>query len=557
MKSFSRRDFLKMTAVGTLGMSMPGLGCSKSKTERPNIILIMADDMGFSDVGCYGGEIQTPNIDALAGNGVRFSQFYNAARCCPTRASLMTGLYPHQAGVGFMREDLKHPSYRGNLNDRCVTIAEVLGKAGYNTAMVGKWHLGNKEPHRPYNRGFDQYSGLTQGAANYFEPGQTLFRKNKPFNPPEDNFYMTDFFSDSAVDYADTYGRQDEPFFMYLAYTAPHWPIQAPEKDIEKYLGKYMQGWDRLREQRYNRMKEMGLFKSNDWPLSPRDKGAPPWKEVENKAEWDRKMAVYAAMIDRMDQGIGQLMQKLQELGIEENTLVMFLSDNGGCPEAVGRNSTVPPGGSDSFMGYHLPWANASNTPFRLYKHWVHEGGISTPFIAHWPGGIQKQNSITHQTGSIIDVMATCIDVAGAEYPTQFNSREITSLEGKSLLPVFQGEEREGHSHLFWEHEGNRAVRQGKWKLVSQSYVGWKFLSRFSFTGPRQPIEPEWKLYDLEADRIELNDLADQYPRKVNELAARYEEWADKNNVLPWQEYMSRTNIPWLRSLDKIKSPSE
>lgn len=557
MKSYTRRDFLKTTAAGTLGLSMPGFLNSCDKSERPNIILIMADDMGFSDIGCYGSEINTPNIDALAQDGVRFSQFYNAARCCPTRASLMTGLYPHQAGVGFMREDLNIPSYRGHLNDRCVTIAEVLDNAGYNTAMVGKWHLGNKEEHRPYNRGFDQYSGLTQGAANYFKPQNSLFQKNEVFTAPDDGFYMTDFFSDAAVDYADTYGRQDEPFFMYLAYTAPHWPIQAPEGDIQKYLGKYMTGWDKLRKQRYDRMKEMGLFKSNDWSLTPRDKGAPAWKDVENKAEWDQKMAVYAAMIDRMDQGIGRLMIKLEELGIDDNTLVMFLSDNGACSEGIGRNSKTPPGGGDSFMGYHLPWANASSTPFRLYKHWVHEGGISTPFIARWPKGIKKKNAITHQVGTITDVMATCVDLAGTNYPKQFNGREITPLEGKSLLPVFHGDRREGHDNIFWEHEGNRAIRQGKWKLVSPSYVSWKFLSRFSFTGPRNPNTTDWQLYDMEADRTEMNNLADQYPEKVEELAVTYNHWAEQNNVLPWREYMSQTNIPWLESLKNIKTPSK
>lgn len=560
MKSYTRRDFLKTTTAGTLGLSMPGFLNSCNKSERPNIILIMADDMGFSDLGCYGSEIDTPNIDALAQDGVRFSQFYNAARCCPTRASLMTGLYPHQAGVGFMMEDIESPNYQNHLNDQCVTIPEVLGNSGYNTAMVGKWHIGGaQKSYWPMNRGgFDSYTGLVGGASNYFRPrNKRIVKKNKPFKPPQKRFYMTDFFSDSAVDYTDTYGRQEKPFFMYLAYTAPHWPIQAPETEIQKYLGKYMDGWDKLRERRYNRMKEMGLLKSDDWPLTPRDKGAPAWEDVENKVEWDRKMAVYAAMIDRMDQGIGRLMTKLEELGIDDNTLVMFLSDNGGCPEAIGRNSNTPPGGPDSFMGYHLPWANTSNTPFRLYKHWVHEGGISTPFIARWPKGIKKKNTITHQVGTITDVMATCVDLADADYPDQFKGRDITPLEGKTLSPIFEGEQRKGHDTLFWEHEGNRAVRQGKWKLVAPSFVSWKFESRFSFNGPRNPYTSEWQLYDMEADRTELNDLATEYPEKVKELAATYENWAEQNGIMPWKEYMSRTNIPWLESLKNIKPPSK
>ncbi len=556
MNTYSRKDFLKVTTAGTLGWTLPSLGCGRQIKEPPNIIVILADDMGYSDIGCYGGEIRTPNIDRMAAEGMRFSQFYNAARCCPTRASLLTGLYPHQAGVGFMREDLGIPSYRGHLNDRCVTIAEALGNNGYSTAMVGKWHLGKDEGQRPLDRGFDRYSGLLEGSANYFEPeNRTLMQQNELLKAVGDDFYMTDFFSREAEKYVDEYGRRENPFFMYLAYTAPHWPLHAPEEDIEKYLGTYMQGWDALRKQRYNRMKEIGLFKRQDWPLTPRAEESPAWNEVEDKEGWDRKMAVYAAMVGRMDRGIGRVMRKLKELNLDENTLVMFLSDNGGCAEAIGRNSETAPGGPDSFMGYHLPWANASNTPFRLYKHWVHEGGIATPLVVRWPAGIdrQQQNTINHQPGHIIDLMATCLDVSGAEYPQNFDGNAIHPLQGKSLRPCFEGESRESHSYLYWEHEGNRAIRSGNWKLVSKSYVSWKFLTRFSFTQPHKPGDPEWELYDLDTDRTELNDLSKKFPEKVKELAGQYEKWAAENNVLPWQEYMKQTDIPWLESLENIK----
>ncbi len=529
----SRREFLKALAGGAI--AAPLCGCFGTGSissharagKRPNIVLIMADDMGYSDIGCYGGEVHTPSLNKLAAGGLRFSQFYNAARCCPTRASLLTGLYPHQAGIGHMVADRGYPAYQGYLNDRCVTIAEALKLAGYRTLMSGKWHVGERRPHWPTDRGFDRFFGLVSGGANYFDitkskakgVTRTMALDDQPYQPPKEGFYITDAFSDHAVKFIDEYGRDDRPFFLYLAYTAPHWPLHAWPEDIAKYKGTYRKGWDKLREERYARMVRMGLI-SDRWKMSPRDATTWPWAEEKDKELMDLKMAVYAAQIERMDYGIGRVLGKIKELGQEKNTLVMFLADNGGCAEGGprgfdNRKNGLPPGGVDSYMSYGLSWANASNTPFRRYKHWVHEGGIATPFIASWPAVIKSGGTITRQAGHIIDVMATCLDAAGAEYPRTHKGKAVTPLEGKSLLPIFRNGSRRGHDALYWEHEGNRAVRQGKWKLVA-AHGG------------------AWELYDLEADRTELNDLAGSHPDKVDEMKVLYEKWAKRCGVRPW-----------------------
>lgn len=527
---YTRRDFLKAAGLGSLSLAIPGClpGTDEAAKDRPNIILIMADDMGFSDIGCYGAEIHTPNLDQLAAGGMRFTQFYNAARCCPTRASLMTGLYPHQAGMGWMVNngaDLRPQGpYQGYLNDKCVTIAEVLRNAGYHTLMSGKWHVGESRPHWPTDRGFEKFFGLVSGASNYFDITKAkipclkrhMAMDGQPYMPPKENFYMTDATTDHAVDFLDSHGRGEKPFFLYVAYTAPHWPLHALPEDIAKYKGKYMKGWDQLRKQRYQRLIEMGLI-DEKWPLSPRDDGAMAWDEVEDKELMDLKMAIYAAQIDRMDQGIGKIMAKLKEAGKEENTLVIFLSDNGGCHEKgpLGfdrRKNGLPPGGVDSFMSYGRSWANASNTPFRLFKHWLHEGGIATPFIARWPAVIKQKGQITHQVGHVIDLMATCLDVAGAKYPKSFGHNDIIPLEGKSLVPILAGKTRNPHEYLFWEHEESKAVRYGKWKLVTEK------------TG-------SWQLYDLEQDRSEANNLVDKHPEIVSRLESKYEQWAKRCGV--------------------------
>lgn len=499
-----------------------------AEAPRPNIVLIMADDMGYSDIGCYGAEINTPNLDRMAGEGLRFTQFYNAARCCPTRASLLTGLYPHQAGMGSMItrdiENAEPGPYQGFLNDQSVTIAEVLKEAGYTTLMSGKWHVGEERPHWPTDRGFDKYYGLISGGMNYFdiEKGKAegiergFAIDGEPHDPPNKNWYLTDAISDHAVKYVQDYGEDGDPFFLYVSYTAPHWPLHAPEEDIQRYLGKYMDGWDAVREARYKRMIEMGLI-DESWPLSPSDGGVADWEAIEDKAAMDRKMAVYAAQIEVMDRGIGRILDALDATGSAENTLVLFLSDNGGCHEggALGfdrRENGIPPGGVDSYMSYGRSWANASNTPFRMYKHWVHEGGSATPLVARWPAGIEARGAITHETGHVIDFMATFAELAGAEYPEHYNGKPITPLEGRSLLPILQGGARPCHKALYWEHNRNRAIRQGPWKLVA-------------------PKDGDWALYNLEADRTELTDLREERPEIAVNLQSRYEAWAERVGV--------------------------
>ncbi len=496
----------------------------------------MADDMGFSDIGSYGGEIATPNLDALAAGGLRFRQFYNAARCCPTRAALLTGLYSHQAGVGHMVGDYGHPSYQGYLNDRCVTIAEVLGDAGYTALMSGKWHVGESRPHWPVDRGFDEYFGLISGGSNYFrlDGARQMASGNEPYTPPDDgSFYMTDAFTDNAVRFLEQHGPGERPFFLYLPYTAPHWPLHAKPDDIAKYKGKYSMGWDRLRERRFARQQETGI-RDSDWELSSRDEDVPAWEDAKDRQLWERRMEVYAAMIDSMDQGIGRVVDTLRKLGKLDNTLVMFLSDNGGCHESADIEQGTPrntwgdpnamPGGADSFDGYDRPWANASNTPFRMFKSWVHEGGISSPLICHWPAGIRlPPGSITDETAHVIDLMATFADIAGAGYPGEREGRAIAPLEGKSLLPVFETGTREGHPAIFWEHQGNRAVRAGRWKLVSMRVPG-------SLAGG------PWELYDLELDRSEQRDLSAEMPERVREMESLWLEWAEKVGWVPFDQ---------------------
>ncbi|MBI4602607.1 MAG: sulfatase-like hydrolase/transferase [Planctomycetes bacterium] len=489
--------------------------------RRPDIVVILAADMGFSDIGCHGSEIPTPNIDLLAARGLRFTQFYNTARCCPTRASLLTGLYPHQAGVGHMVEDRGKPAYQGYLNDRCVTIAEVLGPAGYRTGMSGKWHVGERRPHWPTDRGFERYFGLVSGGTNYFklDEGRVMARGGDLWSPPEQGFYITDAITGAAVSFLEEACARPEPFFLYVAYTAPHWPLHAPEEDIAKHRGKYRIGWDELRRRRHARQVELGIVDPR-WPISPRDPEAPAWETLDEAARdaWDLKMAVYAAQVARMDAGVGRIVARLRDSGRLDGALVLFLSDNGGCAEVVDRGVKGAPAGTrESFLSYRLPWANASNTPFRSFKHWVHEGGIATPLIAHWPAGIKGPGSLTGEPGHVIDILPTCLEAAGAAYPRSFGGREVLPVEGKSLLPVLREGRRDGHEAIFWEHEGNRAVRRGKWKLVARH---------------NRP----WELYDLEADRTELHDLAGERAELARELSGLRDRWAARAGVLPWRD---------------------
>lgn len=524
---------------------------SCDKESRPNIILILADDMGYSDIGCMGSEIKTPNIDALAGEGVLFLNFYNGARCCPTRASLMTGLYAHQTGMGEMEPDRGLPGYRGNINKNCVTIAEALKHNGYSTYMSGKWHLTNKRRAEkeedkfnwPVQRGFDKFYGTIAGAGNFFMPA-TLTRQNtnieeEAANDPD--FYYTDAITDNAVSFINDHQTQNnqKPFFLYVAYTAPHWPLHAPEEDIAGYREIYRSGWDSIRQARYDRMIDKEII-DPAWGMAPRDERVPPWNDIDVsrlpeqvrqsidsaddlRSLMAEKMAVYAAMIDRMDQGIGRINAALKQNKYFKNTLVIFLSDNGGCDEwgtyGFGwenyRNTGSIAGPPESNTSYGPAWAHVSNTPFRLYKLYTYEGGTATPMIMHWPEKIRKGGRINREVSHIIDIMPTFISAANGIYPTDYKGNSILPMEGENLLPLLDGESLQERT-LYWEHIGGRAVRKGKWKLTGMRGVG------------------PWELFDIEADRAEQNDLKDEYPELFDELEQDWVNWAHRTNALPW-----------------------
>jgi arylsulfatase A-like enzyme len=513
-----------LTPLFLLGSLLATVG---AQTTKPNIVVLLVDDMGWSDLGCYGSELKTPNLDALAKNGLRFTQFYNTARCCPSRASLLTGLYPHQAGVGHMTEPRRdtngqiHPGYSGRLNDTSVTIPEVLGQAGYFTAMTGKWHLGKTKPEE---RGFQR--SLSGSAGGFYFPdsantrisydGKELGKNQDPL--PKD-WYASDLWPSFGLKFIDEALAEKKPFFLYNAFNAPHFPLQAPEEDIARWRGKFKAGWDKLREERYRRQVEGGLIDAK-WPLSPRPEDVPAWDSLSaaDQDRYDHLMAIYAAVMERMDKGVGILIEGLRQRGQLDNTLILFLSDNGGNAEmgVRGRMIGEKPGDAKSDVFIGKTWATLNNVPFVRYKHYTDEGGISTPLIAHWPAVIkdQRRGAIEKQPGHLIDILATAVDIAGAGYPAEFKGKTITPKEGVSLLPAFKGEKLARTKPIFWEHEGNRAVREGDLKLVALE---------------NQP----WRLYDLAADRSEQKDLAAEKPEVVKELAAKWDAWAARSNVLP------------------------
>lgn len=491
---------------------------------QPNIIVILVDDMGFSDLGCYGSEIPTPNLDKLAANGLRFTQFYNTGRCCPTRASLLTGLYSHQTGVGHMVEDRKAPGYQGRLNDRCVTIAEELKPAGYFTAMSGKWHVGQEHGVTPSNRGFDRSlnaaaGGFYQAGANrakLFLDGQAI--ANDDPRLPKD-WYTTDLWTTYGLKFIDEARAAKKPFFLYLAHNAPHFPLQAPAQEIAQFRGKYLQAWGDLRTKRHARQIELGVVDAA-WKLSPRPDAIRPWNSYtpEEQQRFDHLMSVYAAVVAHMDKAVGDLVAGLKERGELDNTLILFLSDNGGNAESgiAGRSEGDPSQAtSDWFCGES--WAFLQNTPFRRYKHFNHEGGIATPLIAHWPNGIKARNELRTQPGHLIDILPTCLDVAGASALKERQGVPVLPPEGRSLVPAFANQPI-AREALYWEHEGNAAVRVGDLKLV-----------RAGRNGP-------WELYDLKQDRTELQNLAEAQPEKVKALAALWEAWAVRAQVKPYPE---------------------
>jgi arylsulfatase A-like enzyme len=508
----------------------------------PNIIVIMADDMGFSDAGCFGGEIHTPNLDKLAANGLRFTQFYNCARCCPTRASLMTGQYPHKVGLVENGRDLTRNG---------ITIAEALKQSGYQTAMAGKWHLsrtvplGDKELHQkwldhqydpgqpfarletyPANRGFDRHYGVIWGVIDHFDPF-SLVDGTEAVKTVPDDYYFTDAVTQKSLEYIRQFSQTDKPFFLYVAHCGPHWPLHARPEDIAKYKDTYTAGWVKLRHDRYQRLLKAGLFDKENTPLPPIQDGGRKWGQLseEEKEFQASKMAVHAAMIDRIDQGIGDIIGALKATGQMENTVIFFLSDNGASPEVPqqpgydrssqtrdGRNirykGIFETGSETTYTGIGPAWASASNTPFRYWKKESYEGGCHTPFIIHWPKGLKvKPGSITQQAGHVMDIMPTCLELAGASYPAQYKGHQLTALDGKSLLPILTGNKRKGHDSIFFEHMGGRAVRISDWKLVALK-------------------DEPWRLYNLAEDRTETYDLAAKHPDRVQMMSAEWEKWA-------------------------------
>jgi arylsulfatase A-like enzyme len=487
------------------------LAAAVAAPRPPNIVILLADDMGFSDIGCYGGEIPTPNLDALAAAGLRFTQFYNTGRCCPTRASLLTGLYPHQTDVGRMMEDRHEPGFRGRLNDRCVTLAEVLRAAGYFTAISGKWHVGQEQGVTPWTRGFDRSLNAAAGGfyypdsprADLFLNGEHVGRRGGPL---PDQWYATDLWTDFGIRFIGEARAAKKPFFLYLAYNAPHFPLQAPPEEIATFRGKYKMGWDKLREARHRRQIALGIV-DKSWPLSPRPAEVRAWETL-TPAEQDRFdhiMAIYAAVVAHLDRAIGRVIAALQQHGVLDDTLIFFLSDNGGSAESGpnGRLEGDPPGAPTSSVFCGQSWATLENTPFRRYKLFNHEGGIATPLIVHWPAGFPARGELRRQPGHVIDLMATCVEVAGAKYQREFNGKPIQPLEGKSLVPAFT-DQPIPRDALYWEHVGNAAIRVGDWKLV-----------RLHRDGP-------WELYDLKTDRTELHDLAAAKPELVKQLAEKW-----------------------------------
>ncbi len=532
--------------------------------NKPNVILILVDDMGFADLGITGSEIKTPNIDKLANNGALLTSMYNCARCCPTRASLLTGLYPHNAGIGHMGVNFGTPAYQGFLRNDSVTIAEVLRESGYRTLMSGKWHVaGDFNPREvdswrvgdvghptPRQRGFDRFYGTLDGATHFFSPHHMLEDDSRVQVFPDD-FYFTDAITDKAIGMIEESVKKDDPFFLYLAHTAPHWPLHAREEDIAKYDSTYLKGWDAIRTARHEEMNGRNILQAN-WDISPRDQEVPAWGDVK-LTDWEAsKMAVYAAMVDRMDQSVGRLVAALKRLEQFEDTLILFLSDNGGCAEfmaedgwaqsfpditndgrkiTMGNHPDIRPGSATTYQSYDKPWANVSNAPFRLYKHYVHEGGISTPLIAHWPKGIEPGH-VSHEACHVVDILPTILEATGSPYLKELGGHEIQPFQGESLVDMLAGKDWSREQPIFWEHEGNCAVRLGNFKLVKQ-------------------FDQDWELYDMESDRTELHNLTGKNRPLEREMLSQYNAWADATNVMDWNDALPRLLKAWnMESVD-------
>jgi len=512
-----------------------GLQIQAKTPERPNIVLIMLDDMGYSDPGCYGGEIHTPNIDKLAASGVRFTQMHNCARCCPTRGTLMTGLYPQECGIVGMGV---------NMTRDIPTIGEVLKQSGYHTGMAGKWHLSQTKPqpnlndqlqwlaHRadygpfaplwsyPCNRGFEEHWGVIWGVVDYYDPF-SLVHNETPIKEVSDNFYMTDFITDKSIKMIDEFSKDDKPFFLYVAEDAPHWPLMAPAEDIAKYQNTYKDGWETMRENRYKRMLEMGLIDSTTYHL-PANSSGKNWSDCQKKAYESACMSVHAAMVDHADRGIGKIIEELKKTGRYENTIIFLFSDNGTSPErgykpgfdrpGFTRDSTIieynseHPGAENTWSYLGNAWASASNTPFRYWKKESYEGGSCTPFIVVWPGKI-KGNTINRGVAHVMDIMPTCMQLAGASFSEKIYDAKMIHPEGKNLMPLIEGKQTSIHDTLYWEHERGRAIRVGDWKMSSLP-------------------NKSWELFNITKDHTETNNLTEQYPEKVKELNHAWMVWA-------------------------------
>ncbi len=509
--------------------------------SQPNIVIIMADDMGYSDLGCYGGEIDTPHLDRLAADGLRFKQFYTTSKCVPTRASLLTGLYQHQVGMGWMEgANMRFPGYVGDLYSNCATISQLLVRNGYRTYMTGKWHLTYYRYHDsegpmhnwPKQRGFEKFYGTIHGSPVYFTL-RGLTEGNHRVEDLSEGKYYTDIISDEMVRYIREHAEEspESSFFAYVAYTAPHFPLKAKTEDIEKYLGMYMSGWEAVRETRHQRLLDMGIV-DPEWPLPPQD--APDWNSLSQKEQrmWDKRMAIYAAQVDSMDQGVGRILEALEATGQWENTLIFFLSDNGNTdyiPDGMytGFDVVGTDGSNDSLRA---PWANVSNTPFRRYKRQVHEGGIAAPLIVHWSEGVDNRGGLTNSVGHVIDIMPTVLEISGIEYPGYLGDYPLLPLEGKSLLGALKGEESLNNRTLYYEHQGNWGIRHGDWMLV---YYG---------------IRGKRELYNMVEDRTQLNDLIGAKPKLAEELFTMWDVWARRCNVYPLSN-----SKPWNRAQDPYK----
>ena len=566
MRVFRKNNINIFSWILILCLCSNVIAAQKVKSARPNVIVILTDDMGYSDIGCFGSEIKTPNIDRLAANGLSFTRFYNTGRCSPTRASLLTGLYPHQASMGHLStENYAEPGYTDDLSKNAVTLAELFKQAGYATYMTGKWHVAKSmvangdKSNWPLQRGFQRYFGTLNGSGSYYDPGTLI--SNNTFISPVKNFYYTNAISDSTVKFINEHPKV-QPFFFYVAYTAAHWPLHAPESAVNKYKGVYDKGWDIIRQKRFEKLKKLGIINAN-CVLTPRGVNVPEW-EKEPMKEWQvKRMEVYAAMIDIMDQGIGRIIGALEKNGELDNTIIFYMHDNGGCAEPVetdqpGKPLTdeqkilkpylydsifsgkkpvytregefvrsgrgVTPGNANSWSTYGEEWANVSNTPFREYKQWTHEGGIATPMVVTWPKGLKLKGKLNNQPSHLIDIMATCIELVGLNYPAKYNGNEIQAYEGKSLLPAFQNKPI-NREFIFWEHSANRALRVGQWKLVSKTKKNKTF-------SPAD--ENVWELYDIDNDPSEINNLANQLPDKVKELSGKWEIEAIRTKARPW-----------------------